>query len=113
MSVRSLGKIAVTAAGTPEAATKNETNPTRRLICHSFLAEALPTNTGKVYVGRLGQLNKTTLAGVYAILPIPTTNVLPSFSVTLNTAYDSFDMSQVGIDADVNGEGVLVSIVQG
>lgn len=111
MAIVSLGKVAITAAGTPEPATKNQPTPTKRFIVHSFVVEALPSNTGKVYIG-INALNKSTLAGVYAILPIPTTSIIPSFSATLGHAYDAFDMSLIGIDVEVSGEGVLISVVR-
>jgi len=108
--IKSLGKVTVAVAGTPEAITKNWTATTRR--CHSFLVEVLPTNTGKVYVGDKN-LNKSTLAGVFAILAIPTTNLLPSFSATLSYAPDAFDAGDIFLDVDVSGEGAVCSVVRG
>jgi len=74
------------------------------------MAQCLPTNTGKVYVGNK-QMNKTTLAGVTAILAIPTVNTIPSFSVSASPVPVGFDMTFVYIDADIAGEGAIVSCV--
>ena len=107
--IQSLGKVVVTTAGTPVQMTQNSTNQTK-VRCHSFMVEALSANSGKIYIGAKG-MSKTTLAGVYAILPVPTANILPSFSATLTLVPDAFIPSTIYIDADVSGEGVLASIV--
>jgi hypothetical protein len=111
MALRSLGKITVAAAGTPVRVTANLTTPTERLAAHSFIVEQVPGNTGKLFIGGPG-MNKTTLAGVYAILPIPTVNSLPSFSSVITNAPAGFNMAELFIDADVNGESALVSIIR-
>jgi hypothetical protein len=123
MALESLGFVTVASAGTPERATKNvgQTgsnlgpvgSPGNRFPCHSFLVEALPTNTGKVYVGKRSAMNKTTGAGLLAILPIPTTNLLPSFSSTMSKSFNAFDLSTIWIDVEVSGDGVLISAIIG
>ena len=104
--LKSLGKVTVATAGTPVKVTPAITR------CHSILVEVLPTNTGKIYIGD-STMNKSTLVVVFAILAIPTTNILQSFSATLSYAPDAFDASKIFLDADVNGEGALVSIIRG
>ena len=112
MPLLPLGKVTVVTAGTPEQVTKNLSAPNARFFCHSLLIETLPTNTGKIWFGVAG-MNKSTYAGVVAVLPIPTANVLPSFSGTLNIAYDAFDLSLYYLDADISGEGVIVTALRG
>lgn len=107
----SLGKVTIASAGTPERVTKNQTAPTAQLLSHSYLVEALGTNNGKIYIGS-STMDRSTLAGVYAILPPPTTNVFPSFSATVAFLPLNFDMSQIYMDADTSDEGALVSCVQ-
>lgn len=109
--IASLGKIVVAVAGTPVILTQNATaqSPKR---CHSFLCEVLPTNIGKIYIGTKG-MNKTTLVGVCAILPVPTANLLPSFSATLSYAPAAFEIASIYVDADNSGEGIVASIIVG
>jgi hypothetical protein len=109
--IRSLGKITVPSPGTPIRLTANEVDSNKRLACHSMLIEALPGNTGKIYIGQNSSMNKTTLAFVIAILPVPTANLIASFSVTAYVAA-GFHADQLWIDVDVANEGVLASYTQ-
>lgn len=77
---------------------------------HAFLVQAVPGNTGRTYVGTAG-LNKSTLAHVLAVLPIPTANLIPTFSTSVTAAANALSLSDLWIDADIGGEGVLVSAV--
>lgn len=77
---------------------------------HAFMIEALSSNIGKVYVGT-SDLNKGTLAGVLVVLPVPTANFLPTFSVSVTSAANALSLSDLWIDADNAGEGVLISVV--
>jgi hypothetical protein len=109
--IDSLGKVTVTTPGTLVRATLNRSDPAKALPCHGILFEALPTNVGRVYVGRSG-LNRTTLAGVFAMLPVPTTNVLPTFSTALTLAPNGLAAHDFYIDADNAGDGVLICFLQ-
>jgi hypothetical protein len=106
--IQALGKVTVPAAGTPVRSTANLTDPTRRYAVHGVLIQALTGNTGKVYIGTTG-LNKSTLANVFAVLAIPTTNQLPTFSAALTLAPNAITLDDLYLDADINGEGVLVT----
>lgn len=110
MANLSLGKITAT-AGAPVRITTNQTSASASLPVHSYLIEALSTNTGKVYIGN-STLNRTTLAGVYAILPPATTSVYPSFSSAVSYAPSIFNAADIWIDVDTSTEGVLASVVQ-
>jgi len=77
---------------------------------HAILIEALPSNTGRVYVGVQG-LVRATLANCLAVLPIPTANMIPTFSITVTEAANGVALSSFYFDADVGGEGVMVSAI--
>ncbi len=109
-----LGKTVVAVAGTPvlvviptHANGLPVINPAR---CHAFIVQALSGNTGKVYVGTTG-LVKSTLANVLVVLAVPATNVIPTLSVAVQQAANSLGLDDVYIDADVNGDGVLISVM--
>lgn len=111
MAIRSLGKVTVTTGGTEVRATSNESSPTARLGCQSIFIQALAANTGDIYVGASG-LDRTTLAGVYAILPASTASSYPSVCFELSNSPAGINANEIWIDAEVNGEGVLVSITE-
>jgi hypothetical protein len=101
-----LGPLVVAAAGTPkQVVAPTAMNPPS---CHAVIIEALPGNTGKVYIGLAG-LNKGTLQQVLVVLPIPTANLIPTFSIALTVAGNAVNLGNLFVDADVNGEGVLIS----
>lgn len=77
---------------------------------HAIMIEALAGNAGRVYIGVLG-LDKSSLANCLVVLPIPTANMLPTFSISLTTAANALSLSDLWIDADTPGDGVLVSAV--
>lgn len=111
MAQKSLGKVTITTAGTPERSTKNNADPAAVVWVHSYLVQQVAANTGKVWIGSSG-MNKTTGVGVYAVLPVPTANTLPSFSATVTQQVAAFDMAAVYIDVDVNGEAAIVSLIE-
>lgn len=77
---------------------------------HALLLQPLPSNTGRIYVGVFG-VNRTTLAGVLAILPTPTVNALPAFTVSIAQASNAIAVGDLWIDAEVSGEGVFGSVL--
>lgn len=110
MAQFSLGKITVNPSGTPIRLTANASTPAANYPAHSYLVECLAANTGKVYIGT-ATMDKTSLTGVYAILPPPTANVFPSFSVTVSYSPNHFNLAEVYIDVDNAGEGVVASAI--
>ena len=86
-----LGAILVITPGTPV----NIINA--NLNCQSLLVQALPTNTGFVYVLCSGTR--------VATLAVPTQNSIPSFSVTIPDAPGGLDARAYTLDAQVGGEG--------
>jgi hypothetical protein len=113
--IQALGKITVPTPGTPVQVTINlpdEGNPaippyTR---CHGILVQALPTNGGNVYVGT-SAMDAVALSGVFAILGVPTANFLPTFSAALTITPNGLMASDFYLDADVNDEGAIVTIL--
>jgi hypothetical protein len=103
-----LGKLPVPTPGTPVRPTFPPTLSLHSV--HAVTIVALPGNTGAVYIGVAG-MNKTTLAGVLQILPIPTINALPSFQASIAEAGNGISLDQLYVDADTAGEGVLVSAI--
>lgn len=112
MAMHSLGKVAVVSPGTPVQATINNSSPSARVAAYSIMFQALPGNSGKVYVGLSG-LNKSTLTQCVAIIAVPTTNSIPAFTVTLTYAPGGLNVTDFYVDADNAQDGALISFVAG
>lgn len=108
----SLGYVTVPAGGTPIRSTANESNPPARIAAHSIFFQQKSSNSGKVYICSSATANRTTGEDVLAVLSIPTTNLLPSASVTVTYAPNGFNVADFWVDVDVDGDAVLVSYVQ-
>ena len=111
MATSELGKVVVTTAGTPVRATANLSNPAARYICKSYMVQAWPTNSGLAYVGKQSMVKATGVA-VTAVLPAPSAATVPAFSASHEDAPAAFDMARIWIDAAVNGEAVLITVVR-
>lgn len=111
MAASSLGLVRVTSPGTPVRLTVNQAAPSSNLACNSIMIQTLSSNVGKVYIGGSAMI-KSSLNGVYAMLPIPTANSLPAFSIGNPTAQAAFNAADIFIDADNANDGVLASIVR-
>ena len=100
--------VTVGAAGTPQ-----QVSPTT-INCNAVYFEALASNTGKVYIG-LKNLVASTLVGCLRVLvPPPTTPLfLDHWQAQSRTSMGPIDLSQIYIDTDVNGEGVMISYLVG
>ena len=109
-----LGKTVVPTPGTPVLVSIPTDANGRPVIlparCHAFIVQALPFNTGRVYVGTTG-LDKVSMANVLTILAVPTINFIPALSVAVQQASNSLGLDDVYIDAEVAGEGVLLSVM--
>ena len=106
--LHSLGRVLVPTGGVPVAL------PIPPAIdpptVHAFVIEVLPSNTGKIYVGLVG-LNRSTLAECLIVLPVPTANLLPTFSVSVAIGANPLRLDTIYLDADTNNDGVLISAV--
>ena len=103
MGLIAIGKKTVTAAGTPEAVTATA----QRL--RSIKLQALPTNTGKVWVGT-SALNKSTGAGVLHVIEAPSGSTsIPGVTLGIEKGSSSLQATEIYIDVDTSGEGVHVA----
>ena len=109
--ISALGAVTVPTPGTPVRATINRADPSKPIPCHGIMFEALPANTGFVYIGQQN-MNRSTLEGVYAVIPVPSTNILPSFSTALTLAPNGLGAHLFWVDADNPTDGVLVTFLQ-
>ena len=96
MAIIANGKTAVTTAGTPVQLVA----PTGVSKGKWMTIQPLSTNTGNIYVGNRG-LNKSTLAGVMAILA-PTAVPFPIF-----VEGPALNVEDIWIDGDTNGNAVV------
>lgn len=107
MALKSLGKVLVTTAGTPVRATLNESVPAARYAVQSFSVFALAGNSGaNIYVGS-SAMNKSTLVGVYAIVP----KGGGSYAV-IQEAPAGIMLNEIYLDADTSGDSALVSATE-
>jgi hypothetical protein len=114
---QALGKIGVTVPGTLVRVTSvidldagGVRNSIDRFTCHAVLFQAWKANTGYVYVG-LANMNKNSGEGVLAVLAVPTVNSIPAFSISLTMSPAGVNLSDIYLDADVAGEGPLVTLL--
>ena len=115
-----LGQVVVAAGGTPVAVTQNLTaaeqaNPAS---VQSIMVQALPGNTGLIYVRTKGALgdDRTTRRYTVAILPVPVSATQGPFTtVTLSVPVipASLALGDIYLDASVNGDGALVTVTRG
>ncbi len=102
MSLKSLGKITVAAAGTPVVASSSS------IYVSYFRVQPLATNVGNIYVGD-STLNKTTLVGAFhdGLGAGQLFECAPG-----SPGANPIDMALVKIDADNNNDGAVISYVQ-
>lgn len=105
MQFVSLGKIAVPTAGQPVQVS------TTRLMVRGFRVSSVPGATGRMYFGVAG-LKASTRAGLLKDLAAPATGVnsiVDSYERDPGEHTNLTDLSQFYVDADVSGEGPVVS----
>ena len=113
--IRSLGYVTVPTPGTPVQATSNFPNEALRLAAQAIVFQALPGNAGLIYIGAKN-MDKTTGANVYGIIPAPTdaTNgPFPSWSASVPVVAAGLSASEFYIDAGSANDGVVISITAG
>lgn len=110
MALQSLGKVSAV-PGTPTRITNNQASPTTHLAVGSVMIQTLSSSTGKIFIG-LSNMDKTTGVGVLAVLPIPTSNSIPSFSAGNPSAQAGINVNDLFIDGDSTSDGVISSIVR-
>jgi hypothetical protein len=113
-SLFATGKVTVTTSGTPvqiptlPAVVTGPLGPQGLTTVHAFIIQALSGNAGKIYIGLSG-MSKSSLVGVLVVLPVPTANLIPTFSVSLTEAANALSLTDLWFDADNSGEGVTIS----
>ena len=96
--------------GTPVRFTRTQATPEEKFACHGVLAQAIYNNTGRIYIGTSTMVTAT-LTDVIAILAIPTDNTIPSFTAALTLASNAVNLSDLWLDADIAGEGAIISVL--
>jgi hypothetical protein len=104
MHINPEGRISVTTPGTPVPLSTDPTATASKLFF-----QVIPGLTGKTYVGAPG-MAKSTLAGVARVLwPNPTGGFSETFEIESQDGEDSIHLAEYAVDADVAGEGLLVT----
>jgi hypothetical protein len=104
MTFKSLGRFNVAAPGTPVPLT----NDPAITACRVFF-QVIPGLTGKTYIGA-PSMTKGTLAGVVRILwPNSSGGFSETFEIKSQDGENSIRLKDCAIDADVAGEGLLVT----
>jgi hypothetical protein len=104
MNINCKGRVNVATPGTPVPLS---TDP-RDVACKLFF-QAIPSLTGKTYAG-IPAMTKSTLAGVARILwPNSAGGASESFYIESQDGENSIRLVDYAIDADVAGEGLLVT----
>jgi hypothetical protein len=107
MTINCYGRISVPTPGTPVPLTTDLTVKASKVFF-----QVIPGLTGKTYVGT-PSMAKGTLAGVARILwPNSTGGFSETFYIEAQDGEDSICLADYAIDADVAGEGLLVTYWQ-
>jgi hypothetical protein len=104
MTINTQGRVNVATPGTPVPLS---TDPTVR--ASKLFFQVIPGLTGKTYVGGPA-MTKSTLAGVARILwPNTSGGFSETFEIEAQDGENSIRLKDYAIDADVAGEGLLVT----
>jgi hypothetical protein len=104
MTINPMGRVSVATPGTPVSLTSDTTRAVSKLFF-----QVIPGLTGKTYVGGKA-LSKATLSGVARVLwPNSAGGFSETFFIESQDGEDSIHLADYAIDADVAGEGLLVT----
>ncbi len=104
MTINTKGRINVPTPGTPVRLSTDET-----VVANRLFFQVIPGLTGKTYVGK-ASMTKSNLTGVARILwPNTSGGFSETFSVEAQEGENSIHLADYAIDADVAGEGLLVT----
>jgi hypothetical protein len=107
MTINCMGRINVSVPGTPVPLTADLT-----VTASKVFFQVIPGLTGKTYIGMLS-MTKGTLAGVARILwPNTAGGFSETFYIETQDGRDSIRLADYAIDADVAGEGLLITYWQ-
>ena len=107
MTLTSSGRVNVATPGTPVALSADP-----KLRVSKLFIQSVPGLSGKCYIGT-PSMSKSALSGVVRVL-VPATSgaIADQFEIASEDGRDSVYLNQYAIDADVAGEGLLVSYWQ-
>lgn len=118
--LQSFGKVTVAAGGTPSRATANRADPSEPVPTQSFVVQALPGNTGLVYIFSGGANfsgdHRTSLDRCIGILPAPTSATngpFSSASFSVPNIPNGLNLADIWFDVGVSGDGVIVAATAG
>jgi hypothetical protein len=104
MNINCKGRVSVVSPGTPVPVSTDPGATATKLFF-----QVIPGLTGKTYVGVPG-MTKASLAGVARVLwPNAAGGFSETFEIETQDARDSIRLMDYSIDADVAGEGLLVT----
>ncbi|HVW08668.1 MAG TPA: hypothetical protein VHC90_08800 [Bryobacteraceae bacterium] len=104
MTMTTLGRISVATPGTPVPLA---TDPA--ITASKLFVQVIPGLTGKMYLGAR-TMTKTTLAGVARVLsPNASGGFSENFFLESQDGSDTIRLKDYAVDADVAGEGLLVT----
>lgn len=104
MTLTALGRVNVPTPGTPVPLSLNPKARASRV-----LFQAVPGLTGKAYIGT-PRMVVSSMAGVVRIVaPNSANGVAEAYEIVSADGEDSISLSQLAVDVQVAGEGVLVS----
>jgi len=104
MTLKCLGRFNVATPGTPVPLTADST-----ITASKVFFQVIPGLTGKTYVG-VPAMAKGTLAGVARILwPNSSGGFSETFEIESQDGENSIRLTDYAVDADVAGEGLLVT----
>jgi hypothetical protein len=104
MTITCMGRVNVPTPGTPVPLSTDRTVTASKLFF-----QVIPGLTGKTYAG-VPKMTKTTLAGVARILsPNPSGGFSENFYIETQDGEDVIHLADYAVDADVAGEGLLVT----
>lgn len=104
MTINPAGRVSVATPGTPVPLSTDET-----LVASKLFFQVIPGLTGKTYVGS-PTMNKATLSAVARVLwPNATGGFSETFYIESQDGEDSIHLAEYAIDADVAGEGLLIT----
>ena len=107
MTINTYGRTNVPTPGTPVPLTTDQT-----VTASKVFFQVIPGLTGKTYVGK-PTMTKGTLAGVARILwPNTSGGFSETFYIESQDGDNSIHLADYAIDADVAGEGLLVTYWQ-
>lgn len=111
---RSLGQVTLTTGGTPVRATINETTPADNLACYSILFQRdAVADTGLVYIGTASTMDGPNGTLTIAILGVPSGASLHKHEIKIDFAVDALNAADFFVEGTVNGETVLISVIEG